>query len=155
MGLGMHFSQFSCVKQVDSIWSGEPFPVTVESLHRVASNMRKRVNVCIAERGGHFQHFTQHCFLFSNSNVIYFLINRKCDFSIILCISKPEYGQNHNETLSHKLFDNSVGARMTLKKLHVIYFQMKGSCTITRQYKGSVKPTRYTGAVAVRYDTTV
>jgi hypothetical protein len=27
-----------------------------ETLHRVASNMRKRVNACIAERGGHFQH---------------------------------------------------------------------------------------------------
>jgi hypothetical protein len=26
------------------------------TLHRVASNMRKRVNACIAERGGHFQH---------------------------------------------------------------------------------------------------
>jgi hypothetical protein len=27
-----------------------------ETLQRVASNMRKRVNACIAERGGHFQH---------------------------------------------------------------------------------------------------
>jgi hypothetical protein len=27
-----------------------------ETLHRVASNMRKRVNACIAERSGHFQH---------------------------------------------------------------------------------------------------
>jgi hypothetical protein len=27
-----------------------------ETPHRVASNMRKRVNTCIAERGGHFQH---------------------------------------------------------------------------------------------------
>jgi Fe2+ or Zn2+ uptake regulation protein len=26
------------------------------ALHRVASNMRKRVNACITERGGHFQH---------------------------------------------------------------------------------------------------
>jgi hypothetical protein len=26
------------------------------TLHRVASNMRKRVNACIDERGGHFQH---------------------------------------------------------------------------------------------------
>jgi hypothetical protein len=25
------------------------------TLHRVASNMRKRVNACIADRGGHFQ----------------------------------------------------------------------------------------------------
>jgi hypothetical protein len=32
------------------------------TLHRVASNMKKRVNVCIAERGGHFQHLTGHCF---------------------------------------------------------------------------------------------
>jgi hypothetical protein len=30
--------------------------VTSETLHRVTSNMRKRVNACIAERGGHFQH---------------------------------------------------------------------------------------------------
>jgi hypothetical protein len=28
--------------------------VTAETLHRVASDMRKRVNACIAERGGHF-----------------------------------------------------------------------------------------------------
>jgi hypothetical protein len=26
------------------------------TLHRVASNVRKRVYACIAERGGHFQH---------------------------------------------------------------------------------------------------
>jgi hypothetical protein len=30
--------------------------VTAETLHRVASNMRKSVNACIAECGGHFQH---------------------------------------------------------------------------------------------------
>jgi hypothetical protein len=30
--------------------------VTAETLHGVASNMRRRVNACIAERGGHFQH---------------------------------------------------------------------------------------------------
>jgi hypothetical protein len=35
-----------------------------ETLHRVASNMRKRVNACIAERGGHFQHFVWHCLSF-------------------------------------------------------------------------------------------
>jgi hypothetical protein len=29
--------------------------VTAETLHLVASNMRKRVNACIVERGGHFQ----------------------------------------------------------------------------------------------------
>jgi hypothetical protein len=34
------------------------------TLHRVASDMRKRVNACIAERGGHFQHFIQHFFFF-------------------------------------------------------------------------------------------
>jgi hypothetical protein len=47
--------------------------VTAETLHRVASN-RKRENARIAERGGHFQHliYRQHCFLFSNFNVIYF-----------------------------------------------------------------------------------
>jgi hypothetical protein len=38
------------------------------TLQRVESDMRKRVNACIAERGGHF-----HCFLFSDFNVIYFL----------------------------------------------------------------------------------
>jgi hypothetical protein len=59
------------------------------TLHRVASDMRKRVNACIAARGGHF-HLIQHCFLFSDFNVIYFLTNRTCvrnglrDFSIIL-----------------------------------------------------------------------
>jgi hypothetical protein len=30
--------------------------VTAETLHRIASNMRKRVNACIAERGRHFKH---------------------------------------------------------------------------------------------------
>jgi hypothetical protein len=30
--------------------------VTAETLHRVASDMRKRVKACIGERGGHFQH---------------------------------------------------------------------------------------------------
>jgi hypothetical protein len=30
--------------------------VTAETLHWVASNMRKRVKACITERGGHFQH---------------------------------------------------------------------------------------------------
>jgi hypothetical protein len=29
---------------------------SMKDLHRVASNMRKRVNAWIAERGGHFQH---------------------------------------------------------------------------------------------------
>jgi hypothetical protein len=59
------------------------------SLRRVVSNMRKRVNACIAERRGHNQHM-EHCFLFSDLNVIYFLINRTCvknelrDFSITL-----------------------------------------------------------------------
>jgi hypothetical protein len=27
------------------------------TLHRVASDMREKVNACIAERDGHFQHF--------------------------------------------------------------------------------------------------
>jgi hypothetical protein len=31
--------------------------ITAETLHRVASDMRKSVNACIAEHGGHFQHF--------------------------------------------------------------------------------------------------
>jgi hypothetical protein len=30
--------------------------VTSETIHRVAPYMMKGVNVCIAERGGHFQH---------------------------------------------------------------------------------------------------
>jgi hypothetical protein len=34
----------------------------IGTLYRVASNMRKRVNVCIAERGGHFQNLIQRCF---------------------------------------------------------------------------------------------
>jgi hypothetical protein len=48
------------------------------TLHQVASNMRKRVNACIAECSRHFQHLIQHCFLFSYFNVIYFLANRTC-----------------------------------------------------------------------------
>jgi hypothetical protein len=47
----------------------------IGTLYRVASTIRKRVNACIAERGGHFQHFIQHCF-FSDFNVINFLTNR-------------------------------------------------------------------------------
>jgi hypothetical protein len=63
------------------------------TLQRVASNMRKRVNVCIAERGGHFQHLLIlffFCFLIPDFNVIYFLTIRTCvsnvlrDFSITL-----------------------------------------------------------------------
>jgi hypothetical protein len=30
--------------------------VTAESLHQTASNMVKRVNACVADHGGHFQH---------------------------------------------------------------------------------------------------
>jgi hypothetical protein len=30
--------------------------VTADTLHQVASNMRKRMNACIAKCGGHFQH---------------------------------------------------------------------------------------------------
>jgi hypothetical protein len=30
--------------------------VTAETLHQVASDMRKRVNACITEHGGYFQH---------------------------------------------------------------------------------------------------
>jgi hypothetical protein len=62
------------------------------TLHRVASNMRKRVNAGIAERGGHFQNLIYHCFLFSDINVIYFLSNITCvgnglrDFSITLYV---------------------------------------------------------------------
>lgn len=33
--------------------------VTTETLHKVASNMRKRVDSCIAKHGGHFQHLLQ------------------------------------------------------------------------------------------------
>jgi hypothetical protein len=36
------------------------------TLHQVASNMRKRVNACIAECGGHFQHLI---------NIVFFLIS--------------------------------------------------------------------------------
>jgi hypothetical protein len=64
--------------------------VTPAVLHRVAPKTRERVNACIAERGGHFQHLTQRCFLFSDFNVFYFLTRRICvrsglrDFSITL-----------------------------------------------------------------------
>jgi hypothetical protein len=46
------------------------------TLHRVASNMRKRVNACITECGWHFQHLYNIVFLFYDFNVIYFLTNR-------------------------------------------------------------------------------
>jgi hypothetical protein len=65
--------------------------VTAETHHRFASNMRKRVNACITERSGHFQHLILW-FLFSKFNVIYFLTSRTCvrngfrDSSIILYI---------------------------------------------------------------------
>jgi hypothetical protein len=62
----------SPVPNIDNISSREPFPWHRNS-SRVASNMRKRVDASIAERGGHFQHFIQHCFLFSDFIVIYFL----------------------------------------------------------------------------------
>jgi hypothetical protein len=52
--------------------------VTAETLYRVASNIRKRVIACIAECGGHFKHLIQHCLLFSDFNVTYFLTNRTC-----------------------------------------------------------------------------
>jgi hypothetical protein len=52
--------------------------VTAETLHRVASNMRKRVNAWINERGGHFKHTKKHYILFSDFNVIYFLPNITC-----------------------------------------------------------------------------
>jgi hypothetical protein len=38
--------------------------ITAETLHRVASNMRKRVNACIAECGEHFQHLISLFFVF-------------------------------------------------------------------------------------------
>jgi hypothetical protein len=64
---------FSCVEkhlsgyvksQNTRIWSAElkqnielcTSNVNAETLHRVASNIRKRLNACIAERGGHFQY---------------------------------------------------------------------------------------------------
>jgi hypothetical protein len=49
----------------------------VGTLHRVASNMRKTVNVCIDVRRGYFQHFFT-LFLYSDFNVIYIWINRTC-----------------------------------------------------------------------------
>jgi hypothetical protein len=52
--------------------------VTAETLHRVASDMRKGVNACNTERGGHFQHFMWQCLSFSHFNVIYLLANRSC-----------------------------------------------------------------------------
>jgi hypothetical protein len=44
------------------------------TLQRVASDMRKRVNACIAERGGHFQHFLT--LLFSDFRKINFFRTR-------------------------------------------------------------------------------
>jgi hypothetical protein len=65
---------------------------SMKDLHRVASDMRKRVNACIAERGGHFQHliYVTLFFFFSDFSIIYFLTNRICvrnglrDFSITM-----------------------------------------------------------------------
>jgi hypothetical protein len=34
------------------------------TLYQVASNMRKRMNACIAECGGHFKHFKKFFFVF-------------------------------------------------------------------------------------------
>jgi hypothetical protein len=41
-------------------------------VHRVASEVGKGVNACIAERNGHFHHLIWHFILFSDLNVIYF-----------------------------------------------------------------------------------
>jgi hypothetical protein len=60
----------------------------------VASNMRKRVNACVAERGGHSQHLLNIVFfLFAGFIVIYVLTSRTCvrnglrEFWIILYYS--------------------------------------------------------------------
>jgi hypothetical protein len=88
--LGTHFSILPCQTNWQYLvwWT---VSVTAETVHRFASDMRKRVNACIiAERGGHFQHFIWHFSLFSDFNVIYFFTNRTCvrnglrDFPIIL-----------------------------------------------------------------------
>jgi hypothetical protein len=43
--------------QNSSMWSELCISnVTAETLHWVVSNIRKTVNACIADRGGHFQH---------------------------------------------------------------------------------------------------
>jgi hypothetical protein len=68
MSLGIHFPILLCQKKIDNISSGEPFPVTAETLHRVASNVRERVNARFAERGGHFQRLYNIVFLFSDLN---------------------------------------------------------------------------------------
>jgi hypothetical protein len=61
-------SHLTCQNEFRDIFSDSPVPnkSTISrlvnrfrgtgTLHRVASNMRKRVNAYIAERGGHFQH---------------------------------------------------------------------------------------------------
>jgi hypothetical protein len=75
------------LKQNNDLWISH---LTAETLHRVASNMRKTANACITECSGHFQHFIQHSVLSSDFSVIYFLTNRTCvrnwlpDFSITL-----------------------------------------------------------------------
>jgi hypothetical protein len=44
MSEGIHFPRFYCAIEIDNISYDEPFPVTAETLRRVASNMRKGVN---------------------------------------------------------------------------------------------------------------
>jgi hypothetical protein len=77
MSLGIHFPILLCQtnRQYLVWWT---VSVTAETLHRIVSDMRKRVNSCTAERGRHFQHLMFHCSLFSDFNVIYFMTNRTC-----------------------------------------------------------------------------
>jgi hypothetical protein len=76
ISLGMHFPIL--LRQTNRqylVWL--TVSVTQEAcrtLHRVASDMRKRVSACIPERGAHFK----QGFLFYDFNVIYFLKNRTC-----------------------------------------------------------------------------
>jgi hypothetical protein len=55
----------------------------------IASNMRKIVNASNAEHSEHLQHLIQHCFLFSNFNVIYLLTNRTCQEWVAWLFNHP------------------------------------------------------------------
>jgi hypothetical protein len=89
MSLGIHFPILLC--QTDRkylVWWN--IFMTQKLFTGLHHTWGKRVNACMAERGGHFQHLIQHCFLFPYFSIIYFLTNTTRvwnglrDFSITL-----------------------------------------------------------------------
>jgi hypothetical protein len=72
------------LKQNTELWISN---VTAETLHWVASNMRKRVNACIAEGVG-FPTLNITLF-FSDFNVIYFLTNITCRKWVVWLFDHP------------------------------------------------------------------